>query len=53
MGLWSGSVTATASTVDETQLRGLMWGDAIGHSMELYAKRVEALASWAVTAKGL
>jgi hypothetical protein len=42
----------TASVVSEEQLRGVVWGDLPVHAMEVYARRVEALAIRRVTGKG-
>jgi hypothetical protein len=38
-----------AVAVEEEQLRGVLWGDPVCHSMELYARRVEGLAARMVT----
>ncbi|KAF2270183.1 alpha/beta-hydrolase [Lojkania enalia] len=41
-----------AITVDEDLLRTIMYGDPLKHMMSLYKRRVECLATQAVTAKG-
>ncbi|KAL2395367.1 hypothetical protein ABEF93_004395 [Exophiala dermatitidis] len=41
----------TASVVRDEQLRQVIFGDPIAHSMELYARRIEALAVRAVTGR--
>lgn len=42
----------TASIVKDEQLRQVIFGDPLSHSMELYASRIETLAVRAVTGKG-
>ncbi|KAJ9642261.1 hypothetical protein H2204_002630 [Knufia peltigerae] len=42
----------TASVVKDEQLRQVIFGDPLAHSMELYASRIETLAVRAVTGKG-
>ncbi|KAJ9608882.1 hypothetical protein H2200_006653 [Cladophialophora chaetospira] len=42
----------TASLVKDEQLRQVIFGDPLVHSMELYARRIEALAVRAVTGRG-
>jgi hypothetical protein len=38
--------------VTDAELRGVVWGDPVCHMMKLYASRVEALATAAVTGRG-
>ncbi|EXJ70516.1 uncharacterized protein A1O5_06585 [Cladophialophora psammophila CBS 110553] len=42
----------TASLVKDEQLRQVVFGDPLVHSMDLYAKRIETLAVRAVTGRG-
>ncbi|KAI9711992.1 MAG: hypothetical protein M1820_001700 [Bogoriella megaspora] len=42
-------VKVTASVTNDEQLRGVVFGDPICHSMTLYTKRIEMLATQAVT----
>jgi hypothetical protein len=37
-----------AQMVTDDELRGVVWGDLSCHNMELYAKRIEVLATNAV-----
>jgi len=41
-----------AQTVEDEQLRGVVWGDPVCHLMKLYSGRIETLAIGAVTGKG-
>ncbi|OAP59465.1 hypothetical protein AYL99_06763 [Fonsecaea erecta] len=51
---WPGATEAdvTASLVKDEQLRQVVFGDPLVHSMDLYAKRIEMLAVRAVTGRG-
>ena len=42
----------TASIVQDEQLRQVVFGDPLAHAMDLYARRIEALAVRAVTGRG-
>lgn len=42
-----------AVVVTDAQLRGVVFGDPVMHMMRVYARRVEGLATRAVTARGL
>jgi hypothetical protein len=41
-----------AQMVTDEHLRGVIWGDPISHMMKLYLRRLEVLATNAVTARG-
>jgi len=41
-----------AITVDDQMLRNVVYGDPVKHMMRLYRKRVETLATKAVTGTG-
>jgi hypothetical protein len=40
-----------AQIVDEALLRGVIWGDPVCHMMSLYSRRIEILATNAVTGR--
>jgi hypothetical protein len=46
------SDVVTASLVKDDQIRQVIFGDPLVHSMDLYAQRIEALAVRAVTGRG-
>jgi hypothetical protein len=41
-----------AQMVTDELLRGVIWGDPVCHMMRLYARRIEILATNAVTGRG-
>ncbi|KAL2357827.1 Alpha/Beta hydrolase protein [Cryomyces antarcticus] len=47
----SGEQTVLASQVTDEMLRGVVFGDPVMHSMRVYARRIDVLATRAVTGK--
>ncbi|KAL0263107.1 hypothetical protein SLS55_002083 [Diplodia seriata] len=53
MGHPLGEANVEACTVEDEQLRAAVFGDPMCHMMKLYARRIEVLATRAVTAGGM